>query len=158
MTWLQNRPKLVQLASDLIFFCEKQGFGLPPSGGGEVLEEAAAVLEAPVDPYLRVMEASSITNYARVQHQAALKHEKLAASEGLAQRQVEDSRRKVAEACLVRGVDYKKLMGRVQELQRDCTALENKCVELVTFLDKYVHVGARRRCSGVWPLRAAALM
>ena len=52
-------------------------------GGGR-----RVVLTAPVDPYRELMEASSITNYARVKHQEALKNEKLAATEGIAQKQV----------------------------------------------------------------------
>ena len=83
-----------------------------------------------------LMEASSVTNYARVKHQEALKTEKLAGTEGIAEKQIADERRMVAQKCLVGAVDFSRMLSRVQDLQADCVQLENKCVQRVTFLDK----------------------
>ena len=42
----------------------------------------------------------------------------------------------MALACLVPGVNYSRMIARVQDVQRDCEQLEQQCVELVTFVDK----------------------
>ena len=85
---------------------------------------------------MATMEASSITNYARVKHQEAMKNEKMAATEGIAQKQIMDERRMIAETCLIDRVNFSKMISRVQDLQRDCEMMETKCVELMTFVDK----------------------
>lgn len=91
LPWLQTKG-ILNLASEIISFCLQRGFGkAPPVLVPELQQEeegGRASLAAPVDPYLQLMSASSITNYARVKHQEALRHEKLAATEGIAQKQV----------------------------------------------------------------------
>jgi hypothetical protein len=138
VAWIKS-PTLIKLASDVIYFCEKQGFGKqpPPPPLTHSLDQPLSLpLQPPVDPYLVLMEASSITNYARVKYQETLKHEKMAATEGIAQKQIADERRVVAETCLVERVNYSKMISEVQDLQRECEVLETKCIELVTFVDK----------------------
>jgi hypothetical protein len=133
LSWVTT-PKLLRLAGDVIHFCDKKGFGKQPPLVDTFGQTKS--LEPPVDAYMATMEASSITNYARVKHQEAMKNEKMAATEGIAQKQIMDERRMIAETCLIDRVNFSKMISRVQDLQRDCEMMETKCVELMTFVDK----------------------
>ena len=88
LPWLKT-PNIIRFASDIIYFCEKQGYCKQQKKGGDDFSDTRS-LEPPVDPYQEMMEASSITIYARVKHQEALKKEKIAATEGIAQKQIDD--------------------------------------------------------------------